>query len=187
MREIIKRGTSSKKVIEDFLKECNLQESEMKIVVEHKGSKGFLSLFGKKEAVVKFILPKVQDRIERYLKTLLKHLNVSYQEIEITQKKNTYFTHIKGVDNPGFLIGKEGKMLESIEILLNKIVDDKEHKDDNVVLNIDSYKKRNSNSNEGGKPKTFPKNVSPQKQKKKMPTNIKGRKKPIRRQPREKV
>jgi len=147
MREIIRRGTFYREVIDNYLNECNLQESELEIVVEHKGSKGFFSLFGKKEAVVKFIIPDVQDRIHKYLKTLLKYLAVSYKDIEIKQDKSTYHTHIKGVDNPGFLIGKEGKMLESIELLLNKIVDDKEHKDDNVILDIDNYRKRSNINN----------------------------------------
>lgn len=151
MKEIIRRGTSPEKVIAKFKKENNLSDSELEYVIEYKGSKGFLSLFGKKEAVVKFVVPTVEEKLIRYLATLLKHLDIKYKDIQINTEKNTYHTHIKGVDNPGFLIGKDGKMLASIEILLNKIVDDKEHRSDNVVLDIDNYKAR-SNSSSSEKP-----------------------------------
>ncbi len=158
MQEIIKRGVSPKNIIKNFSTEHSIPIDCLKYVVEHKGSKGLFSLFGKKDSVVKFYLPEVEDIIKEYLKTLLGHLNVSYRKIDIKVDKNTYFTHVKGVDNPGFLIGKEGKMLSSIQHLLNKVIDDKDHKHDNVVFDVDSYRSRHSNNNSDNK--SLPKHKS---------------------------
>lgn len=169
MREVIKRGDTPEKVIESFKKEQGLQDSELNYVIEHKGSKGFFALFGKKEAVVKFLMPDVKDSIKIYLQKLLKYLDVNYKEIEIEVDNYTYRTHIKGVDNPGFLIGKDGKMLASIQLLLNKVIDNKDRKRDNVVLDIDSYRNR---SNGGKKAKEYKK---PQPQKKSAPRTYKKR------------
>ncbi len=151
MREIIKRGPSAEKVIEEFKKGFRVDHSRLKYVIEHKGSRGLLSLFKKKDAVVKFIVPETEDLIKDYLKTLLKHLEITFKSIDVSQNKTTYHAHIKGVDNPGFLIGKDGKMLASIQILLNKLVDDKENKSDNVVLDIENYKARFSSDGQENK------------------------------------
>lgn len=162
MREIIKRGPSAEKVIKEFKKGCRFDCSKLEYVVEYKGSRGLFSLFKKKDAIVKFKVPEPEDIIKDYLKQLLKYLDISYKNIDVQFSKTTYNVHIKGVDNPGILIGKDGKMLDSIQLLLNKLVDDKEKKSDNVILDVENYKARHSGSSPDKKrhQKKFSKNIN---------------------------
>lgn len=140
MKEIQREGISPKKVISDFLQEFNLQKEDISYTILEKGSRGLLSLVGMKQAVVKFLIPEEEDILRRFLIGLLERMKVQYNEIEINLEDNYYYIHIKGVDNPGFLIGKEGKMLISIQHLLNKLLENGEDERNRVILNIDNYR-----------------------------------------------
>jgi len=140
MKEIQREGISTEKVINDFMKEFNISKEDISYTVINKGSKGVLSLVGVKPAVVKFFIPEEEDILKRFIDGLLKRMYVEYKEIDMSFKDNYYYIHVKGVDNPGFLIGKEGKMLISIQHLLNKLLENGEDERNRVILNIDNYR-----------------------------------------------
>ncbi|MBW6515838.1 MAG: Jag N-terminal domain-containing protein [Candidatus Cloacimonetes bacterium] len=140
MKEIQREGISADKVISDFMKEFNISKEDISYTIIDKGSKGVLSLVGIKPAIVKFFIPEEEDILKRFIDGLLKRMNVEYQEIDLSYKDNYYYLHVKGVDNPGFLIGKEGKMLISIQHFLNKLLENGEDERNRVILNIDNYR-----------------------------------------------
>lgn len=142
MREVFEQGKSTSKIISEFMKKYNMELDDFKFEVTEEGSKGFLNLFGQKPTTIKFFIPDVSDKLKEYTEGLLKRMNVKYSTVRISSKKDSHFVDIKGVDNPGFLIGKEGKMLDSFQDLLNQMINKYEKRKNTVTVNVDGYRQR---------------------------------------------
>jgi predicted RNA-binding protein Jag len=133
-------------ILATTLNQFNLTAEEIKYDVITKGSKGFLSIFGLKPAVVRFYMPEEKDIIRNFLEKLLEKMEINYNDIAITYHKNRYQVHITGTDNTGFLIGKEGKMLDSIQHLLNRVINTGRAERSLVILNVENYRNKKVDS-----------------------------------------
>ncbi len=146
MRQIDKEGKSEKSIVKDFLEEFKLTAEDINYDVIKKGSSGFLSLFGLKPTIVRFYIPEEKDIIRNFLEELLEKMEINYNDIAITYQRNRYQVHITGTDNTGFLIGKEGKMLDSIQHLLNRVVNTGRTERNLVALNVENYRSKKVDS-----------------------------------------
>jgi len=142
MREILETGKSTSKIISKFMKTHNLKLDDVRFEVIEEGSRGFLNLFGQKPTTIKFLLPNSSNKLQEFTENLLEKMDIKYSEININSRKDTYFISIKGVDNPGFLIGKEGKMLDSFQYILNQMINKFEKRKNTVKVDVDGYRKR---------------------------------------------
>jgi len=143
MKNIIREGKSTSQIVNDFMKEFNLKLEDFKFEVIKEGSKSFLGLFKKKNTKVKFLLPDISEEIKEIIVRFLHKLDISFQEIEMKAiNENTYSADITGVKNAGFAIGKDAKLLDSIQLLLNQIISKKERKAVQIKLDINGYRKR---------------------------------------------
>jgi spoIIIJ-associated protein len=75
---------------------------------------------------------------------LLERMGVK-TEVEGLLKEGNLYLEIKG-DQEGILIGKHGRTLESLQMLINRMVNKKLKIAMRVVLDIDDYRKRRSDS-----------------------------------------
>jgi spoIIIJ-associated protein len=66
-------------------------------------------------------------------------------EVEGFLKEGNLYLEIKG-DQEGILIGKHGRTLESLQMLINRMVNKQLKNSVRVVLDIDDYRKRRSDS-----------------------------------------
>jgi spoIIIJ-associated protein len=66
-------------------------------------------------------------------------------EVEGFLKEGTVYLEIKG-DQEGILIGKHGRTLESLQMLVNRMVNKRLKIATRVVLDIDDYRKRRAES-----------------------------------------
>ena len=66
-------------------------------------------------------------------------------EVEGFLKEGNLYLEIKG-DREGILIGKHGRTLESLQILINRMVNKRLKNAMRVILDIDGYRKRRSDS-----------------------------------------
>jgi spoIIIJ-associated protein len=66
-------------------------------------------------------------------------------EVEGFLKEETLYLEIKG-DREGILIGRHGRTLESLQILINRMVNKRLAKPVRVVLDIDDYRKRRADT-----------------------------------------
>ncbi|NWG04029.1 MAG: KH domain-containing protein [Syntrophaceae bacterium] len=64
-------------------------------------------------------------------------------EVEALYKEGTLNIEIKG-DHEGILIGKYGRTLESLQILINKMVNKKLKTSIKIIIDIDNYRERRS-------------------------------------------
>ena len=75
---------------------------------------------------------------------LLERMGVK-AEVEGFLKEGTLYLEIKG-DQEGILIGKHGRTLESLQMLVNRMVNKRLKNAMRVVIDIDDYRKRRADS-----------------------------------------
>ena len=97
---------------------------EVDITVIDEGSKGFLGMFGSKDAVV---LVKKNFNPEKEAETFLKEVFLSMGlivKIKTEQKDKHLYIDLTG-DDMGILIGKRGQTLDALQYLVNLVVNKK--------------------------------------------------------------
>ncbi|MDD3050509.1 MAG: Jag N-terminal domain-containing protein [Candidatus Cloacimonetes bacterium] len=139
---------SSKSVegaIEEYLATYKIEREELIYEIVEEGSKGFLNLIGNKPAVVKFTLPGIDGKIRKFLTELFSRIEIQYEDILINHTsendQDIYSVEITGVAELGFLIGKDGRFLDSIQHLTNRHANTLA---DNIRVTIDAadYRKK---------------------------------------------
>ncbi len=145
MTTIEKTGTSVEELIGAFRKEYRIKDWELKYEILKQPSSGFLGLFATKKAIVRFQLPQLEERISLFLEQLLSKLGIVYEQVKASRKGKTVYLEIKGCRDSGFLIGKNGNMLENLQFLLNRIYEG-DNSLDRVYLDVDGYRERRESS-----------------------------------------
>ena len=141
MDEIQKSGKSVEKVLEEIMKELNvssLEDIEYEVIEE--GSKGFLG-FGSKDAVVK---AKVKFDPERIAKEFLREMFIAMGivvNIETKLKDKQLLINLTGGDM-GILIGKRGQTLDSIQYLVNLVVNKGNAPYLSITIDTENYRQR---------------------------------------------
>lgn len=141
MTTIDKSGYSIEEIIRQFRREHNIRDHELKYEVLKKPSKGFLGLFASKIALVRFQVPEAQDRASLFTESLLQKMGVSFDRVISKMEGKTLYLTIDGIGDPGFVIGKNGSMLETLQYLVNRVFED-DKKLDRIFLDADGYRER---------------------------------------------
>jgi len=142
MKIIEKEGNSTSKIIEEFMQENNLELNDFKFEVIEEGTSSFLNLFGSKPTRVKFYLPDTEESLRIFATNIISKLNVKYRDIKIRSREKEYFINLEGVTEPGFIIGKEAKLLDSLQYLLNQMINKQEKKQLYIKLDVDGYREK---------------------------------------------
>ncbi len=141
MNTIDRSGDSVEEIIRKFRSEHDISDHELKYEILKKPNKGFFGLFANKIALVRFQLPESQDRVRLFIETLLNKMGVSFGKVTGKTESKTLFLTIEGVVEPGFVIGKNGSMLETIQYLINRVFED--DKDiERIYVDADDYRAR---------------------------------------------
>lgn len=136
-----KTGSTVEELIRQYRKEHNIKDWELKYDIVSKPSAGFLGFIGKREAKVKFYLPEIEDRVRNFVETMLRKMGVGFSQIVSKTEGKTVYVEIKGCSDPGFLIGKNGTMLETLQFMVNRIYES-DRKLDRVYLDSEGYRER---------------------------------------------
>lgn len=141
MKKIQRTGDNIDKIIADFCGEHKIKDWELKCKVIKKPSKGFLGLFGNKTAIVSFELPEIGERAGLFMEKLLEKLGIPYESVNAkTEGKNVYL-EIVGSKDTGFLIGKSGSMLETLQYLINRVYESDRNLD-RIFIDVEGYRER---------------------------------------------
>ena len=142
MKTIEREGKSTSSIISGFMKEHNLQLEDFKFEVIDEGKKGFLGLFSTKPTVVRFSMQDTKDSIAEMIRDFLKRIGIVHENIRITQQGDRYLIEIQGVKEAGFLIGKEARILDSFQHLINQMVNKQEQQQLKIEIDVDGYRER---------------------------------------------
>ncbi|MFV0314297.1 MAG: RNA-binding cell elongation regulator Jag/EloR [Anaerotignum sp.] len=141
MDEIRKSGKSVDEAVAAALVELGASKEEVSITVLDEGSKGFLGVFGGKDAVV---LVKKNFNPENVAETFLREVFLTMGlivKIETKMKDKQLLINLVG-DDMGILIGKRGQTLDSLQYLVNLVVNKSSSSYVSVMLDTENYRQR---------------------------------------------
>ncbi|WP_312070660.1 RNA-binding cell elongation regulator Jag/EloR [Anaerotignum propionicum] len=141
MDEIRKSGKSIEEAIAAALTELGASKEEVSITVIDEGSKGFLGVFGGKEAIV---LVRKNFNPERAAENFLREVFLSMGlivKIETQMKDKHLLINLTGGDM-GILIGKRGQTLDALQYLVNLVVNKSSSAYISVMLDTENYRQR---------------------------------------------
>ncbi len=142
MKIIEREGKTTSKVIEKFMKEFNLTLNDFKFEVLEKGSTSFLNLFGSTAAKIRFTFSDSNQHLLNFTRELLNKMGFVFGDVEIETTGKTYNIEIKNAAETGHIIGKDAKLLDSLQYLLNQMVNKTPNSDYRVNLDVDGYRER---------------------------------------------
>lgn len=141
MNEIRMSGKSVEEAIELALAELGASRDDVDITVIDEGSKGFLGMFGSKEAVV---LVKRNANPEKIAENFLREVFLAMGlivKINTSMKDKHLMIDLVG-DDMGILIGKRGQTLDSLQYLVNLVVNKTSASYISVMLDTENYRQR---------------------------------------------
>jgi spoIIIJ-associated protein len=141
MKQIIKKGTDPKAIISSFRKEYRVRDWEFQYKTISTGSKGLFGLFGKKQAAVRFDLFSTEERVKLFLEQLFKQMEIRYDKITLKIEQKTIYATIENCSDAGFLIGKNGNMLEQLQYLVNRVFENVRDLE-RIYLDTEEYRAR---------------------------------------------
>ena len=141
MREIQLSAKTVEKAVEEAVKELGVSSAdELEIEGIDKGSKGFIG-FGGKDAVIKAV---VKFNPEKVAKEFLREMFVAMGiivNIETELKEKQLNINLSGSDM-GILIGKRGQTLDSIQYLVNLVVNKGNAPYLSITIDTENYRQR---------------------------------------------
>lgn len=145
MTTIDKTGTSVEELIRAFRNEYKIRDWELKYEIIKKPTTGFWGLFSSKIAIVRFNLPGIEDRAALFTETLLAKMGVGHQGVKAKREGKSVYVEVIEVSDPGFFIGKNGSMLETVEFLLNRVFEFDRNLD-RIHIDAGGYRQRRENT-----------------------------------------
>jgi spoIIIJ-associated protein len=142
MKTIVREGKSTEAIVKQFMKEFSLNDREsFTYEILEEGTKGFL-IFGRKPTVLKFNVPESTESLKEFVEKFLDKIDVKAKEVKVTTTDKAINVVIVEPDNPGFLIGKDARFLDSFQHILNRRNTVDNGKRIPVILDVDDYRER---------------------------------------------
>ena len=141
MKEIQVSAKTEERAIEEAVRQLGVDSADdLEIEVIEKATKGFLG-FGSKDAVIKAV---VKFNPEKTAKDFLREMFVAMGiivNIETELKEKQLLINLSGSDM-GILIGKRGQTLDSIQYLVNLVVNKGNAPYLSITLDTENYRQR---------------------------------------------
>jgi spoIIIJ-associated protein len=155
MAEIEVEGKTVEEAINEGLKKLNTSRDNVEVKILNEGTTGLFGLMGTKPARVLLITKEgsatrlassvdtgtAQARVKQIVGDLLKLMNFSCKEVTTTVNDDRITAAIVS-DEGSLLIGKGGQTLESLEHVVNLILNKDEHTRMKVTLDTEQYRQR---------------------------------------------
>ena len=141
MDKITKSGKTVDDALYEALKELHASRDEVEVTIIDEGAKGFLGMFGAKDAVIQVVKKFNPEKIAvTFLNEMFQamHMNVS---IETKLKEKQLSIELSG-DEIGVLIGKRGQTLDSIQYLVSLVVNKGNSPYISILLDTENYRQR---------------------------------------------
>ena len=146
MSSIEIEAKTMQEAIEKACKHFHLSEHELDIEALETKSTGIFGLVGKKKAKIR-VTPKKNNSTVVAQETLKKITSLISADTKVSAEKkgDNIFLKIEG-NNPGILIGPQGKTLEALELIVNKAVNKASKKRLRVIVDSENYRQRREES-----------------------------------------
>lgn len=139
MDRIEKSGRTVEEAIEEALQILKCKREQVEVTVLDEGSKGFLGLGGRPAKVAITKKTTLETRAREFLKELTLAMGINI-DVEITCPDEKHMTVDLVGKNLGILIGKRGQTLDSIQYLLNLVVNKGDLPYVSVTVDTENYR-----------------------------------------------
>lgn len=138
---IQKTGKTVDEAVSEALKELRIGREDAEIEIIDEGSKGFLGVFGAKDAAV---MVKKKFNPEKIAADFLREVFISMGLIVKidTKHKDKQLEITIGGDDMGIIIGKRGQTLDSLQYLVNLVVNKGNAPYISITLDTENYRAR---------------------------------------------
>lgn len=141
MRVYEYEGKTEEELILKALNELDVKDDEL-IYTSKEGVTGLLK---KKKIILKVVLKTdVIEYSKKYIKNIVEAMGLSIS-IE-TKRKENYILIKMNSDNNSILIGKNGKTLDSLQILIRQYIFSQTGIFVNIILDVEDYKEKHQRS-----------------------------------------
>lgn len=144
-------GKTVEEAIRKGLEELKVSRDDVKVeILEEPSNGGILGMISAKMAKVRItvdkkisdsVAEKTIEKVEKILKEIFDITGESSISYSVNRSENQIIVNIKG-DNVSHLIGYKGKTIESIQSVLNSILQKEDEEYAKVFLEINDYKKQ---------------------------------------------
>ncbi|MFJ7639744.1 RNA-binding cell elongation regulator Jag/EloR [Peribacillus sp. NPDC097225] len=145
MKKITATGQSVEEAVNSALAQLNSTRDRVEIEIEDEGKKGFLGLFGARQAIVHVTLPA--DPVEeslKFLQDITRKMGVKSEIRVQRQGKNVTF-HLSS-EKIALLIGKRGQTLNSLQYLTQLVANRYSKQFLNVIVDAEDYRNRRTDT-----------------------------------------
>ncbi|MGG0775396.1 RNA-binding cell elongation regulator Jag/EloR [Bacillus rugosus] len=141
MRNVTAAGRNVDEAVQSGLQELELTKDKVEITVIEEGNKGFLGIFGKKQAVVKLVekIDPIQQA-KAYLQTIVEAI-AGKSDVTVQENKKSVSFHITG-EKAALLIGKRGQTLNALETLTQLALNRYPGQYKNVTVDAENYRSK---------------------------------------------
>ena len=141
MDKITKSGKTVDDALYEALKELHASRDEVEVTIIDEGAKGFLGMFGAKDAVIQVVKKFNPEKIAvTFLKEMFQAMKMNVS-IETSLKEKQLAIELSG-DEMGILIGKRGQTLDSIQYLVSLVVNKGNSPYVSILLDTENYRQR---------------------------------------------
>jgi len=140
MTTVEKVGRTVDEAVEEALKDFNTTRDQVEIRILDAGSKGVFGIGAKPVRVKVSFEDSPESAAKRFLSQILGHMGLDV-EIDVTLKEKQIYINLKG-KNMGILIGKRGQTLDSLQYLVNLVINKGDQQYIGVMLDTENYRKR---------------------------------------------
>ncbi len=141
MDKITKSGKTVDDALHEALKELHASRDEVEVTVIDEGAKGFLGMFGAKDAVIQVVKKFNPEKIAvTFLQEMFQAMKMDVS-IETNLKEKQLAIELSG-DEMGVLIGKRGQTLDSIQYLVSLVVNKGSSPYVSILLDTENYRQR---------------------------------------------
>ena len=143
MEKYIYKGKNEEEILSKALEELNLKEED----IIYKTSEEKSGLFGSKKVILELVkINDIADYGKNLIEKLLENLKIDLNKyyflvflLKIREKQISYKIHS---DKNNILIGKRGKILDSIQTFIKQSINSKFGLYVNVIIDVENYKEK---------------------------------------------
>lgn len=141
MRKVVVTGRSIEEAVKTGLQQLNVTENRVKTQIIEQASKGFLGLFGAKEAKVELeLIPDAYEEAVLFLQDIFKTMQISITIDQQMDKESVTF-NMSGAEL-GILIGKRGQTLDALQYLVNIVANRYSDSHIRIILDAENFRER---------------------------------------------
>ena len=148
MKSVVKTSKTIEQALEEALKELDLSEDQVEVVVIEEPSKGFLGLIGNKDATIRVTQVYDPEKMAKeFLGKIIDSMGIK-ANLDINLKKDILYIDVVDIESSelGILIGKRGNTLDAIQYLISLYVNKPSEKYFKIVLDAEGYRDKRQES-----------------------------------------